>query len=106
MLLLLGTLALTPVATAWVQYLVFGLPEPPPAASQVPDSVGTPHGFPAWLRVTHYVNLLFMVLLMRSGLQILWDHPRLYWSVHCTPGSEWARFTLLAVPRDRVWMAG
>ncbi len=44
-----------------------------------------------------------MVLLARSGLQILWDHPRLYWSVHCPPGSEWVRFTPLEVPRDRVW---
>jgi DMSO/TMAO reductase YedYZ molybdopterin-dependent catalytic subunit/thiosulfate reductase cytochrome b subunit len=105
MLLLLGGLAVTPVAAAWVQYLSFGLPEPPPAASQIPDSVGDPHGFPAWLRVTHYVNLLFLVLLVRSGLQILWDHPRLYWSVHCTPGTEWARFTPLVVPRDRVWTA-
>ena len=31
------------------------------------------------------------------------DHPRLYWSVHCTPGTEWARFTPIEVPRDRVW---
>ena len=49
MLLLLGALALTPVAAAWVQYLLFGLPEPSPAAFQIPDSVGDPHGFPACL---------------------------------------------------------
>ena len=49
MLLLLGALALTPVAAAWVQYLVFGLPEHAPAAYQIPDSVGDPHGFPACL---------------------------------------------------------
>jgi DMSO/TMAO reductase YedYZ molybdopterin-dependent catalytic subunit/thiosulfate reductase cytochrome b subunit len=41
--------------------------------------------------------------MVRSGLQILMDHPRLYWNVHCTPGSEWARFTPLRVPTDRVW---
>jgi len=33
MLLLLGALALTPVAAAWVQYVLFGLPEPALAAS-------------------------------------------------------------------------
>jgi thiosulfate reductase cytochrome b subunit len=31
------------------------------------------------------------------------DHPRLYWNVHCTPGSEWLRLTPVEVPRDRVW---
>jgi DMSO/TMAO reductase YedYZ molybdopterin-dependent catalytic subunit/thiosulfate reductase cytochrome b subunit len=46
-----------------------------------------------------------MVLMIRSGLSILFDHPRLYWNVHCTPGTEWARFTPLKVPTDRVWTA-
>jgi hypothetical protein len=60
-----------------------------------------PYGFPAWLRLTHYVNLLLLVLLVRSGLQILADHPRLYWNVHCTPGTEWLGFTPVLVPQDR-----
>src|SRR5262245_29706686 len=46
-------------------------------------------GFPWWLRWEHYFNLFIMVLLIRSGITILADHPRLYWNVHCTPGSEW-----------------
>ncbi len=63
-------------------------------------------GFPGWLRVEHYVNFFFMILLIRSGLQILADHPRLYWNNHCTPGSEWLRFTKVKeIPRDRVWTA-
>jgi DMSO/TMAO reductase YedYZ molybdopterin-dependent catalytic subunit/thiosulfate reductase cytochrome b subunit len=33
------------------------------------------------------------------------DHPRLYRSAHCTPGSEWLRLTPLKVPTDRVWTA-
>ena len=41
----------------------------------------------------------------RSGLQILMDHPRLYWTVHCTPGTEWLRLTSVVVPRDRVFTA-
>jgi hypothetical protein len=28
-------------------------------------------GFPRWLRLIHYINLLFLELLIRSGLQIL-----------------------------------
>ena len=53
----------------------------------------------------HWINLLFMTLLMRSGLQILMDHPRLYWNVHCTPATEWVRFTPVKVPMDRLWTA-
>ena len=33
------------------------------------------------------------------------DHPRLYWNVHCTPGTEWLRLTPVEVPKDRVWTA-
>ena len=46
-----------------------------------------------------------MLLLVRSGLSILMDHPRLYWNDHSTPGSDWIRFTPLEVPKDRVWTA-
>ena len=44
-------------------------------------------------------------MLIRSGLSILVDHPRLYFNDDCTPGSEWIRFTPLKVPRDRIWTA-
>ena len=57
------------------------------------------------MRITHYINLFFMILIIRSGLQILMDHPRLYWNVHCTPGTEWLRLTPIDVPKDRLWMA-
>src|SRR6185437_4415811 len=97
---LVGPVVLT--AAAYLQWAVAGLPAVPEHAIAPPSA---PHGFPAWLRLAHYVNLLFMVLLVRSGLQILADHPRLYWNLHCTPGSEWARFTSVAVPTDRVWTA-
>jgi DMSO/TMAO reductase YedYZ molybdopterin-dependent catalytic subunit/thiosulfate reductase cytochrome b subunit len=33
------------------------------------------------------------------------DHPRLYWNVHCTPGTEWLRVTPIEVPKDRIWTA-
>jgi DMSO/TMAO reductase YedYZ molybdopterin-dependent catalytic subunit/thiosulfate reductase cytochrome b subunit len=50
-------------------------------------------GFPLWIRLTHWFNVLFLLLLARSGIAILAAHPRLYWNVHCKPGSEWLRFS-------------
>jgi methionine sulfoxide reductase catalytic subunit len=61
-------------------------------------------GFPGWLRLQHFLNLFFMVFIIRAGVQILADHPRLYWKRDCTPGTEWFRFQK-AVPTDRIWTA-
>jgi methionine sulfoxide reductase catalytic subunit len=58
-------------------------------------------GFPAWIRVSHYLNLLFIGLLIRSGLEILASHPRLYFNDNCTPGSEWLKFTKKEVPTGK-----
>lgn len=49
-------------------------------------------GFPWWLQVQHFLNMFFMLFIMRAGLQILADHPRLYWGRDCMPGSDWFRF--------------
>jgi hypothetical protein len=92
-------LGLVPVVCAWVWYLAAGLPELRPLTPAGPE------GFPGWLRLAHFANLMLMVFLVRSGFCILMDHPRLYWNDHCTPGSDWARFTPLAMPRDREWTA-
>ena len=59
-------------------------------------------GFPLWLRLQHFFNLFFMMFIIRAGIQILADHPRLYWRRDSTPGSEWFRFQH-DVPRDRIW---
>ena len=61
-------------------------------------------GFPWWLRYQHYLNLFLMLFMMRSGLQILADHPRLYLDPHCTPGREWFRMRG-PVPTGQVWTA-
>jgi DMSO/TMAO reductase YedYZ molybdopterin-dependent catalytic subunit/thiosulfate reductase cytochrome b subunit len=103
-LLLVSPLLLL-VAAAFIQWGAAGLPTLPPSPVFSPAPAVEPYGFPAWLRVTHYVNFLFLILLIRSGLQMLMDHPRLYWNVHCTPGTEWLRLTPVAVPKDRVWTA-
>jgi sulfoxide reductase catalytic subunit YedY len=102
-LLLLVSPFVLPVAVAYLQWATVGLPAVP--LSQPRANLLEPQGFPPWLRVTHYVNFLFIILLIRSGLQILVDHPRLYWNVHCTPGTEWLRLSPVEVPQDRVWTA-
>ena len=102
-LLLLATPLLLLVAAAYVQWGTVGLPVLQASPTMTPDTAMEPYGFPAWLRITHFVTFLFMILLIRSGLQILMDHPRLYWNVHCTPATEWLRLTPVEVPKDRVW---
>lgn len=104
-LLLLASPLLLFIAAAYIQWGTIGLPALPANPVITPETAAAPYGFPAWLRVTHYVNFLFLVLLIRSGLQILADHPRLYWNVHCTPGTEWLRLTPIEVPKNRVWTA-
>lgn len=61
-------------------------------------------GFPWWLQLQHFLNMFFMLFIIRAGLQILADHPRLYWGRDCTPGSDWFRFQV-PVPKGRVWTA-
>lgn len=90
-------------AAAYMQWGISGLPAVPQMPDPSPGSAVQPFGFPAWLRYAHYINFFLLILLIRSGLQILADHPRLYWQIHCTPGSEWARFTPVEVSVDRVW---
>src|SRR6185503_5964685 len=81
-----------------VQEFIVRYPGIPRTALAVTD------GFPAWLRVQHFLNLLFMAFIIRSGIQVLADHPRLYWKRDCTPGTEWFRFQK-AVPTGRIWPA-
>jgi len=96
-----------PVVLAWLQVLAFGIRSASAPVGGITAAAvgGLPRGFPIWIRWTHFANLFFLFLLMRSGLSILFDHARLYWNNNCTPGSEWLRFTPLTVPNDRVWTA-
>ncbi|MGA9211833.1 molybdopterin-dependent oxidoreductase [Kaistella sp.] len=89
---------------AWLQYLLFGLPIDP-SASFLPLRLGEPSGFPVWIRLSHWVNFFFLILMIRSGLSILADHPRLYWNNSCKPNSGWIYFTPINVPLDRPYTA-
>lgn len=44
--------------------------------------------FSAAIRNTHYFNFVFLSLLVRSGIEILGGHPKLYWNDHCSPGER------------------
>ncbi len=61
-------------------------------------------GTPVWSGVQHFLNLFLMIFIIRSGVQILSDHPRLYWTRHSTPGRDWLRMQK-PVPTDPLWTA-
>ncbi|HZQ78154.1 MAG TPA: molybdopterin-dependent oxidoreductase [Acidimicrobiia bacterium] len=61
-------------------------------------------GLPWWVEAQHFFNLFLMAFIIRAGLQILADHPRLYWTRHCTPGRDWFR-AQKPVPDDPLWTA-
>src|SRR5665213_983553 len=61
-------------------------------------------GLPVWVDVQHFLNLFLMIFIIRSGVQILSDHPRLYWTRHSTPGKDWFRVQK-PVPKDPLWTA-
>lgn len=67
------------------------------------DAVRHP-GLPVWVGVQHFFNLFLLLFIVRSGLQILSDHPRLYWTRHSTPGRDWFRVQK-PVPADPLWTA-
>jgi DMSO/TMAO reductase YedYZ molybdopterin-dependent catalytic subunit/thiosulfate reductase cytochrome b subunit len=49
--------------------------------------------FPVWIVITHFANILFMLFMVRSGLEILSAFPKFYLSDDCPPGKEWLRLT-------------
>ncbi|HQZ37820.1 MAG TPA: molybdopterin-dependent oxidoreductase [Vicinamibacterales bacterium] len=62
-------------------------------------------GFPLGIRLTHAFDIVFVTLLIRSGIEILGGHPMLYFNDDCRPGSEWVRFTNKRMFRDQRWTA-
>ncbi|MEJ7722193.1 MAG: molybdopterin-dependent oxidoreductase [Ilumatobacteraceae bacterium] len=68
------------------------------------EAAGAEPNAPVWVAVTHFLNLFMLIFIIRSGVQILTDHPRLYWTRHSTPGKDWFRFQK-PVPADPLWTA-
>jgi methionine sulfoxide reductase catalytic subunit len=59
--------------------------------------------FPLWLRISHLINAVFIVLIIRSGIEILSAHPKLYTSDKATDGKEWLKLTKKNMPKDKLW---
>ncbi|HLI69923.1 MAG TPA: molybdopterin-dependent oxidoreductase [Ktedonobacteraceae bacterium] len=59
-------------------------------------------GYSLLVRITHLLTFFYLLFMVRSGINILFDHPRLYGNIHCTPGTEWIRWRG-DVPKDRLW---
>lgn len=73
-----------------------------PGLSELPP--GTPVGFPGWLEWQHFLNLFFMLFIIRSDITILADQPRLYWTRNSTPGKDWLRIQK-PVPTEALYTA-
>lgn len=58
---------------------------------------------PTLIIICHLINLFCLVLLIRSGIQILFDHPKLYWTDHTTDDNHWLRFGKKVMPKDKLW---
>ncbi len=58
---------------------------------------------PIIIVILHLINLFCLVLLIRSGIQILFDHPKLYWTDHTTDDNHWLRFGKKIMPKDKLW---
>ncbi|GAA4683284.1 molybdopterin-dependent oxidoreductase [Gordonia humi] len=80
----------------WMQSFMDTYPGTSDSYAQTVDS-----GFPAWLRWQHLLNAIFMLFIIRAGIQILADHPRLYLNSGSTPGTDWLRIRG-PIPADRL----
>ena len=64
-----------------------------------------PGFFPLWVVITHFLNIFFMLLLARSGLEVLSAFPKLYWHDDSPPGRQWLRLSKKTFAADsrRPW---
>ncbi len=60
---------------------------------------------PILIVITHFINLFAIIILIRSGIQILADHPLLYWTDHTRRDNYWLKFGKLKMPKDKIWTA-
>lgn len=61
--------------------------------------------YPVWLRIEHFVNILFIFLFIRSGIEILGTFPKLHRSIHTPIGGQWAQFTIKRKRRKKYFPA-
>lgn len=83
------------------------LSDPPAAATPAPTRADRPLAggrtlvwrHPAWVRVTHWINVAAVIVLLMSGLNILMAHPHLYWGLRSTFADPW-----LSIPTPPDWL--
>lgn len=67
-------------------------PEDPKADRPLPGGRVAVWRHPAWVRWTHWINVVAVVVLVMSGLNILMAHPHLYWGLRSTFADPWLSF--------------
>lgn len=60
-------------------------------------------GFPWWLRIEHFINIILVTFLIRSGIEILGTFPTLYRKADSLQGTEWATISTRTMPRHKFW---
>ena len=60
---------------------------------------------PVWVRIAHWLNVIAVVVLIMTGLNILLAHPHLYWGVRSTFADPWVSIppipNWLLIPQGR-----
>lgn len=64
----------------------------PKADRPLPDGRVAIWRHPLWVRWTHWINVVAVVVLVMSGLNILMAHPHLYWGIRSTFADPWLSF--------------
>lgn len=60
---------------------------------------------PMVIVIAHFINLIVLLMLIRSGLHILADHPFLYWTDHTRRDNYWLKFGKKNIPEGHVFQA-
>ena len=85
--------------TAWGQDFVAKYP----GAQPLPD--GAPVGMPRWLNWAHFFNMFFMVLIIRTGLQVRHERkPEAYWAPPWAPKKKISVTLWLHQCLDVLWV--
>jgi len=85
-IVIIGAFAMLSMLTRWFLSLDFmeSFLKTYPGAYELPESA--PVGFPVWLNWQHFLNIFFMVLIIRSGLMVRHQkRPPAFWSTRRNP---------------------
>lgn len=73
---------------------------------QQPLPEGAPVGLPAWLGWSHFFNMLFMALIIKTGMTVRHERkPEAYWTPHKNPKKKISLTLWLHLTIDVLWVA-